>query len=536
MATQILSINGDNLVGTPTDDTFNATYDAAVTDTFGANDFLNGDAGIDTLHLDHLLDVAITPTDNLWTHLSNIEKVVINTTGNGAQTITTGANFEAAFAPTGVELSTTTSGSGAIDVTMTTFTGMATLKTISLAGAQTLVTGSGATTVTAISDAGALNIKGIGLNEVFANTIGAGAQTIGDSSGNGAHLGLVIASSAGGAQTITSTSTDTVVVVATSDAGKQMIVTGSGADVVMAATTSAINVINTGDGNDTATIFATSSGSYAVNGGAGNDSLTGGAGNDSLTGGLGNDVLKGGDGNDALNGGAGNDVLNGGAGVDKMIGSNGSDLYYVDMATDIVTETNALASGGIDTVNSFLAAYTLTANVENGRIMTTGLANITGNAINNVLNGNLGDNVINSGAGNDVLNGGSGNDSLIGGIGEDKLTGGSGQDVLTGGAGNDIFDFNALSEMSIVSGSMDLITDFVQGQDKIDLSTLDANTATAINNAFTGFIASGASFTAAGQLLFSAGILYGNTNADSTAEFAIELTGITALSISDFIL
>jgi len=31
-----------------------------------------------------------------------------------------------------------------------------------------------------------------------------------------------------------------------------------------------------------------------------------------------------------------------------------------------------------------------------------------------------------------------------------------------------------------------------------------------------------------------AGVLYGNTDADEAAEFAIELTGVTALSASDF--
>lgn len=51
MATYTLTTNGDNLVGTAGNDTFNGTYDAAVTDTFGANDFLNGGTGIDTLHL-----------------------------------------------------------------------------------------------------------------------------------------------------------------------------------------------------------------------------------------------------------------------------------------------------------------------------------------------------------------------------------------------------------------------------------------------------------------------------------------------------
>jgi hypothetical protein len=114
--------------------------------------------------------------------------------------------------------------------------------------------------------------------------------------------------------------------------------------------------------------------------------LTGGVGNDTLVGDLidvgsydhliglaGNDSLSGLAGNDTLDGGAGNDTLNGGTGADSMTGGDGSDVYYVDHTGDVVSETNATAStGGTDTVLQHLAAYTLTANVENGRILDDG--------------------------------------------------------------------------------------------------------------------------------------------------------------------
>ncbi|WP_323374576.1 calcium-binding protein [Nostoc commune] len=341
MAIYTLTTNGDNLVGTVGDDTFNGTYDGTVTDTFGANDFVNGGTGIDTLYIDHLLDVAITPPDNLWTNVKRIERVEINTTGNGAQTITTGAKFQAAFA-FGVNLKTETSGAGAINIDMTTFTGVATLTTTSIAGAQTIVTGSGVTTVTATSDAGALNIKGVGLKTVSATTTGAGAQIIGDGSGNGRNLTLVNATSAGGVQTITSTSSSAVVVNATSSVGQQIITTNSGADTITASTTNATNIINTGAGNDRVTISATTSGSYTVNGGTGNDTLIGGAGNDTLIGEAGNDSLVGGAGNDSLVGGAGNDTLIGGAGNDILTGGIGSDRFTFTAKTQ-----------GIDTITDF---------------------------------------------------------------------------------------------------------------------------------------------------------------------------------------
>jgi Ca2+-binding RTX toxin-like protein len=573
MAIFALTTNNDNLVGTAGNDTFNATYNAAVTDSFGAADFLNGGIGIDTLTIDHIMgNAAITPPDALWTNISNIEKVVFNTTGAGAQTFTSGINFNTAFAVSGVDLTTITSGAGAVDVTLSSFTGTAALTTTSVAGAQTIVTGAAHSAVTATSGAGALDIKGIGLASVLATTTGAGAQTIGDGSGNGANLVAVTASSASGAQTIISTSASAVTVAVTSAAGVQTVITGAGADFINAATTAAVNTINTGAGDDSITVLATASGNYAIDGGSGNDIMTGGAGIDTLIGGL------------------GNDILNGRGGADSMTGGDGSDLYYVDSAADVVIETNAITStGGIDTVNSYLGAYTLGANVENGHVMATTAANLTGNGFNNVLYAGAGNNTLDGSLGIDtadyayassavtvslaitlaqittssgsdtlisienltggnfndkltgntngnVLDGGIGNDTLIGGTGNDTLIGGLGRDMLFGGLGTDIFDFNALSETGILITTRDVISDFVKGQDKIDLATLDANTATLVNDAFTGFISSAGIFTTAGQLKLSGGVLYGNTDTDSAAEFSIQLTGITALTTSDLVL
>ena len=75
-------------------------------------------------------------------------------------------------------------------------------------------------------------------------------------------------------------------------------------------------------------------------------------------------------------------------------------------------------------------------------------------------------------------------DTLTGNSGANTLIGGLGRDVLTGNGGNDIFDFNALSEMGVTGTTWDVITDFTKG-DRLDLSTLDANTGTSANDAFS---------------------------------------------------
>jgi Ca2+-binding RTX toxin-like protein len=221
------------------------------------------------------------------------------------------------------------------------------------------------------------------------------------------------------------------------------------------------------------------------------DYLTGNSGSNVLNGGIGDDILNGGAGNDTLNGSIGNDVLNGGSGADTMNGGDGSDLYYVDNVGDIVTETNAIAStGGIDTVFSYLSAYTLTANVEIGRILSTGSANMTGNGLNNLIYAGAGINQIDGGAGTDTVSyayattaGAAGvtlnlgivnasGQSTAGGISgadliknienitgsnyADNLTGNSGRNVLNGGAGNDTLNGGTGADLMIGGDGSDL--------------------------------------------------------------------------------
>lgn len=117
-----------------------------------------------------------------------------------------------------------------------------------------------------------------------------------------------------------------------------------------------------------------------------------------------------------------------------------------------------------------------------------------------------------------------------------RFAGGGGQDDLTGGKGADTFDFKALSEMGLTSATWDHILDFSAAQgDRIDLSTLDADTTVAGNQSFN-FIGS-ASFTAAGQLRYdtASGVLYGSVDADPDAEFAIELVGSPAFTADELI-
>ncbi len=157
----------------------------------------------------------------------------------------------------------------------------------------------------------------------------------------------------------------------------------------------------------------------------GDDSITASNSNDILFGGDGNDFLIGRGGVDALTGGTGDDVLDGGTGADTMAGGAGNDSYFVNIATDVVTE---LSNQGTDTVHSSVT-WTIANHFENLTLTGGAAVNATGNSGANVLTGNLGANTLAGLGGDDTLTGGNGNDRLIGGAGSDALHGGLGNDT-----------------------------------------------------------------------------------------------------------
>ena len=397
----------------------------------------------------------------------------------------------------------------------------------------------------------------------------------------------------------TSALAGTTLTVHAGDTGLETIVIGTGTAaaailtglVALNVDASAVNNALTIIGNAGANSIMSGAGDDTLNSGAGNDTLNGGAGNDMLNGGLGNDSMSGGDGNDIyivnaaldittetnalltggidevrssvtrtlgdnfesltlltvsvdpltlalnningtgnalanslignggnniLSGLEGDDTLNGGAGADTLIGGIGNDTYFIDNALDKVIE---LDGAGIDTINSSvsyslvdtdIAVGTLSSFVDDLTLTGVAAINGTGNALNNIITGNAAANI---------------------------LTGGLGNDILSGGLGQDIFDFNAVIE-SLVGVSRDIITDFSSAQlDRIDLSTIDANSTLLNDQAFLSAVLTSGAFTSAGQLRLVGNVLSGNTDSDfNTSEFEIQLTGISTMTGINFIL
>jgi Ca2+-binding RTX toxin-like protein len=250
-----------------------------------------------------------------------------------------------------------------------------------------------------------------------------------------------------------------------------------------------------------------------LTGNSGNNTLNGGAGNDTMVGGTGNDTYVVDSAGDTVNeaAGAGTDrvnayvsdtldanvenlylygsaisgtgntlnniiygnsnanTLNGGAGNDTMVGGTGNDTYYVDSASDIVSEA---ASAGTDTVVAYVN-YTLGANLEILDMYEDSHTG-TGNTLNNIIYGNDSTTV------GDYLYGLAGNDKLYGYDGNDILNGGTGNDTLYGGAGQDHFVFAESG-----SSNQDMINYFSHTDDTIVLKDiLDGVTDSAIKGLF----------------------------------------------------
>ncbi|WP_170760418.1 M10 family metallopeptidase [Ruegeria lacuscaerulensis] len=339
-------------------------------------------------------------------------------------------------------------------------------------------------------------------------------------------------------------------------------------------------------------------------GGNGNDLLIGNQANNILTGRVGDDTLSGLNGNDTLYGGGGNDTLMGGTGKDTMYGGSGADnfVFFDYDGKDIINGGDGvdwLRYNGTSAVTVDLSD-TAAQDTGYGLDTITKIENVQGTTKDDQITGNASDNRLEGHAGNDTLDGQDGKDSLIGGSGNDDLSGGGGKDILNGGDGNDTisggygldimvggagvdvlngdggidflngdngadtligglgrdtmtggqgldtFVFNAINESGATAADADVIKDFQQGVDKIDLSAIDASTVLASDDAFifNGTVRAGTSDEGEVFYVKKDGIGTDNdrtlvlvdTDGDKYPEMIIYLNGLYDLTEDDFIL
>jgi Ca2+-binding RTX toxin-like protein len=212
-----------------------------------------------------------------------------------------------------------------------------------------------------------------------------------------------------------------------------------------------------------------------------------------LTGGAGNDTLKGGGGADTMDGGLGNDWIQIDTAADKAMGGEGIDTLA--MTTSVGMSVN-LNSGMMD-VNPYNSPETYQGGgwhhghgggyyygpfstlgpwpqTPGGQPNASGFENVQGSAFNDKIVGSDVANTLSGMGGNDILMGLAGDDVIFGGEGKDYIFAGIGADSVSGGSWTDVFIWKKVDESVFTGGKpQDVITDFEQNLDRIDLSALD---------------------------------------------------------------
>ncbi|CAN5468848.1 hypothetical protein BH10PSE7_BH10PSE7_14230 [soil metagenome] len=248
------------------------------------------------------------------------------------------------------------------------------------------------------------------------------------------------------------------------------------------------------------------------------------------------DILTGNAQGNYLLGENGNDWLLGGNGDDWLGGRNGDDLIFADFGDDILN-----GEDGSDTASFIFATAGVTVSIATNSQQDLGVMgtdrlyffeHLAGSAFDDGLTGTLWGNRLEGFAGDDTITGAAGDDTILAGNGADLVKGGTGEDEMTGGDGADIFAFFALAESDPDSGSSDLITDFTQGTDRIDLTGIG------VPLSFIGT----SGFSAPGQIRYHPHAEDGwttlavNTIGNGNPEMRIRLDGVLDLTEADFVL
>jgi len=276
--------------------------------------------------------------------------------------------------------------------------------------------------------------------------------------------------------------------------GDDLYLVDNSADAIVEAAASGLDTVQT-------------STSWVVTAGAQVDRvMLTGAGNLNLTGNLFGMTLEG---NSGLN------TLDDGGGADILKGMAGNDTYVVRNAATVVAE----ASGeGLDTVNTTLNSYGLTADVETLSFIGTGDFTGQGNALDNLITG---------GAGNDSLEGGLGSDTLNGGAGLDVAVyaGAASRYVVTGdGLGTFFVQDTQAAGLDVLTGIENLR--FADGLFQASSFLVGVNlTGTAAAETLTGTVAADTLDGAGGADTLVGGLGNDVYRIDDSAEVVTELVG-----------
>jgi Ca2+-binding RTX toxin-like protein len=212
----------------------------------------------------------------------------------------------------------------------------------------------------------------------------------------------------------------------------------------------------------------------------GHETLTGTAAADLVLDFGGGDVISGREGSDIILAGPGDDTV---AGDNQPVpgspagepafgpvpsvfgGSPGNNLILAGAGDDLV-----VAGFGSDTVFGEAGADTIRGYGSFGGSPTGNTGVIAADGADR-LSGGGGDDRVYGGGGDDRASGDAGADTLAGGIGADTLSGGEGGDVFVFGRGVEPFTSAPTAGLDggVGPGNRDMVLDFEQGEDRLDL-------------------------------------------------------------------
>ena len=209
--------------------------------------------------------------------------------------------------------------------------------------------------------------------------------------------------------------------------------------------------------------------------------------------------------------------------------------YYIGVIGDYANRITELNESNNTTGGQQITVFT-----NNGDTLTVPTAEKSWHGLS-------GNDSITGTSGRDALYGDGGNDTLGGGAGNDTLVGGAGVDKLYGGTGVDYFQFDSTADIGTAAGNRDIIADWNDTDDYIDLRRIDANLTTSADDAFKFVANAGSTFSGTkGELHWVqqnlAGtandktLIMGDTNGDRVADFVIELSGLHTIRAVDFLL
>ena len=267
---------------------------------------------------------------------------------------------------------------------------------------------------------------------------------------------------------------------------------------------------------DDGTVLNSSTGLY-FRGDASGGTFYGSTGNDTIDAGAGNDNVIAWGGDDTIYGSEGNDTLNGHNGIDTYIFGFGDGSDYIDDTN----MGNFLQFGEGISLDNLVTSVVDSYHLVFGLLDNAGVA--TGDQVKlnyqlyyypdiegfSFANGESLNVITYHSGGN--LQGTAGKDYLLGSGGNNTLTGGTDEDVLVGGAGTDYFVFDIADS---TDAAQDVIRDFAQGQDYIDIAALGITSLSSLTIS-----------SANGSTIVD----------DDNSDFSVELVGIHALAANDFI-